>query len=75
MPPLRGFSWQKTRLFRYDYVTPAGFKPELIDPADDRGYSKFNRSAVRFMPDFNFSKIRDDSYVTKIKNVRPIVWK
>jgi hypothetical protein len=28
---------------------------------DDRGYDKFNRSAIRFMPDFDFSKIRDDS--------------
>jgi hypothetical protein len=33
---------------------------ELFTP-DDRGYSKFNRSAIRFMPDFGFSKIRDDS--------------
>jgi hypothetical protein len=29
---------------------------------DDRGYYKFNRSAIRFMLDFDFSKIRDDSY-------------
>ena len=28
---------------------------------DDRGYYKFNRSAIRFIPDFDFSKIRDDS--------------
>jgi hypothetical protein len=28
---------------------------------DDRGYYKFNRSAISFMPDFDFSKIRDDS--------------
>jgi hypothetical protein len=33
---------------------------ELIGPADDRGYSKFNRSAIRFSPDFGFSKIGDD---------------
>ena len=30
-------------------------KTELIGPADDRGYSEFNRSAIRFMPDFDFS--------------------
>jgi hypothetical protein len=33
---------------------------QLFTP-DDRGYYKFNRSAIRFMPDFDFSKIRDDS--------------
>jgi hypothetical protein len=35
---------------------------QLFTP-DDRGYYKFNRSAIRFMPDFGFSKIRDDSYL------------
>jgi len=34
---------------------------ELIGPADDRGYSKFNRSAIRFQPEFGLSKILDDS--------------
>jgi len=34
---------------------------QLFTP-DDRGYYKFNRSAIRFMPDFDFSKIRDDSF-------------
>jgi hypothetical protein len=33
---------------------------QLFTP-DDRGYSEFNRSAISFMPDFDFSKIRDDS--------------
>jgi hypothetical protein len=33
---------------------------QLFTP-DDRGYYKFNRSAIRFMPYFDFSKIRDDS--------------
>ncbi|WP_421799936.1 hypothetical protein [Haliscomenobacter sp.] len=32
----------------------------LLFTPDDRGYDKFNRSAIRFMPDFGFSKIRDD---------------
>jgi hypothetical protein len=44
---------------------------QLFTP-DDRGYDKFNRSAIRFIPDFDFSKIRDDScfivqcYIAKI---------
>jgi hypothetical protein len=32
---------------------------QLFTP-DDRGYDEFNRSAIRFIPDFGFSKIRDD---------------
>jgi hypothetical protein len=33
---------------------------QLFTP-DDRGYDKFNRSAIRFLPDFDFSRIWDDS--------------
>ncbi|MDX2069364.1 MAG: hypothetical protein SFV55_13140 [Haliscomenobacter sp.] len=34
---------------------------QLFTP-DDRGYSKFNRSAIRFMPGFDFSKIGMTNY-------------
>jgi hypothetical protein len=39
---------------------------QLFTP-DDRGYSKFNRSAIRLMPDFDFSKTRDDSCLAQEK--------
>jgi hypothetical protein len=39
---------------------------QLFTP-DDRGYDKFNRSAIRVMTDFDFSKIRDNSCLTQKK--------
>jgi hypothetical protein len=39
---------------------------QLFTP-DDRGYSKFNRSAIRFMPELCFLKIRDDSICPNTK--------
>jgi hypothetical protein len=44
---------------------------ELIGPADDRGYDKFNRSAISFMPDFDFSKIRDDELMFVLYWLQP----
>jgi hypothetical protein len=38
----------------------------LLFTPDDRGYDKFNRSAISFMLNFDFSKIRDDSLHTKL---------
>jgi hypothetical protein len=51
----------------------------LLFTPDDRGYSKFNRSAIRFLPDFGFSKIRGDSTLPKslfrfFSSSKPIVY-